>query len=83
MSTRPRPRTPRRSPTARACEPIRGATRPVEFQAALRAEGNGAVTIDSRTEIDRSKWGMTWAMMGANLDNQATVKETFVDCDVP
>jgi polyisoprenoid-binding protein YceI len=57
---------------------IRGVTWHVEFQAALRTEGDGAVTLDAQTEIDRSKWGMGWAMMGASLNNQATVKATFV-----
>ena len=57
---------------------IRGVTWDVEFQAVLRTEGDGAVTLDARTEIDRSKWGMTWAMMGAGLNNQVTVRTTFV-----
>jgi hypothetical protein len=55
----------------------------VEFPAALRMEGDGSVTIDARIEIDRSKWGMAWAMMGAGLDNQVTVEATFVRYDVP
>jgi len=62
---------------------IRDATRPVDFQAALRTEADGAVTVEARTEIDRSKWGMTWSMMGAGLHNQVTVQATFVRRDVP
>jgi polyisoprenoid-binding protein YceI len=61
---------------------IRDVTLPVEFPAALRAEGDGSITIDARTEIDRSRWGMAWAMMGAGLDNHVTVEATFVRRDV-
>jgi polyisoprenoid-binding protein YceI len=69
--------------TVKGALTIRGVTRPVEFPAALRMEGDGSVTIDARTEIDRSRWGMAWAMMGAGLDNHVTVEATFVRCDVP
>jgi polyisoprenoid-binding protein YceI len=68
--------------TVKGALTIRGVTRPVEFPAALRMEGDGSVTIDARIEIDRSKWGMAWAMMGAGLDNQVTVEATFVRRDV-
>jgi polyisoprenoid-binding protein YceI len=61
---------------------VRGVTRPVEFQAAVRIESDGAVTIDARTAIDRSEWGMTWAKMGAGRHNEVTVKATFVRRDV-
>jgi polyisoprenoid-binding protein YceI len=57
---------------------IRGVSRPVEFQAALRTEGDGAVTLDAQTEIDRSEWGLRWAKMGAGLNNRVTIKATFV-----
>ncbi|MDQ0774215.1 polyisoprenoid-binding protein YceI [Streptomyces aurantiacus] len=61
---------------------IRGVTRPVEFSAALRMEGDESITIDAQAEIDRSKWGMGWAKMGAGLDNRVTVKATFVRREV-
>jgi polyisoprenoid-binding protein YceI len=57
---------------------IRGVTQPVELQATLRTEGGGAVTLDAQTEIDRSKWGMSWAMMGAGLINHVAITATFV-----
>ncbi len=57
---------------------IRGVTRFVEFQAALWMEDDGAVTVDARSDIDRSEWGMAWAMMGAGLDNQVAARATFV-----
>jgi polyisoprenoid-binding protein YceI len=56
---------------------IRGVSRPVEFQAALRTERDGAVTLDAQTEIDRSEWGVRWSKMGAGLNNRVTIKATF------
>ena len=57
---------------------IRGVTRPVEFPAAVRRESDGSITIDARAGIDRSKWGLTWSMMGAGLENHVTIEATFV-----
>ncbi len=57
---------------------IRGVSRPVEFQAALRTESDGVITLDAQTEIDRSEWGLRWAKMGAGLQNRVTIKATFV-----
>ena len=57
---------------------IRGVSRPVEFQAALRTESDGAITLDAQTQIDRSQWGMSWAKMGAGLHNQVTIKAVFI-----
>jgi polyisoprenoid-binding protein YceI len=57
---------------------IHGTSRPVEFQAGLRADSDGAFTLDAQTEIDRSEWGLTWAKMGAGLHNRVTIKATFV-----
>lgn len=59
---------------------ICGVTRPAEFQATLRADGDAAVIVDARADIDRSQWGVSWARMGAGLQNQVTVKATFVRC---
>ena len=50
----------------------------MKLEAALQMEDDGAVTLDAQTEIDRSKWGMSWTMMGAGLINQVTVKATFI-----
>jgi polyisoprenoid-binding protein YceI len=57
---------------------IRDVRRPVEFPAAVRTDAEGSVTIDAGIEIDRSAWGMTWAMMGAGLVSTVTVTATFV-----
>ena len=57
---------------------IRGVSRPVEFQATLRTESDGAVTLEAQTEIDRSEWGLRWAKIGAGLNNRITIKATFV-----
>jgi polyisoprenoid-binding protein YceI len=60
---------------------IRDITRPVEFPVAMRTEDDGSVTIAARVDIDRSAWGMSWAMMGARLDNHVTVEATFIRRD--
>jgi polyisoprenoid-binding protein YceI len=57
---------------------IHGVSRPLEFDAALRTENDGAVTLDAQTEIDRSEWGLTWTKMGAGLHNRVTLIATFV-----
>jgi polyisoprenoid-binding protein YceI len=57
---------------------VHGATRPIEFQAALQEEDDGALTLDVNTDIDRSGWGLGWAKMGAGLNNAVTIKATFV-----
>ena len=57
---------------------IHGISRPLELQAALRTEGDGAVTLDAHTEIDRSQWGLPWAKMGAGLNNRVSIKATFI-----
>ena len=60
---------------------IRDVARAVEFPGALRMDGNGSVTIDAHVEIDRGKWGMGWAMMGASRHNHVAVEATFVRRD--
>jgi polyisoprenoid-binding protein YceI len=57
---------------------IRGISRLIEVRAALRADGDGALTLDAQTEIDRREWGVRWAKMGAGLNNRVTIKATFV-----
>jgi len=57
---------------------ILGICRPIDFQAALRVEPDGAVTLVAQTQIDRSEWGMSWTKMGAGLSNHVTVSATFV-----
>jgi len=57
---------------------IRGVSRPVVFQAALRMDSDGALVLDAQTQIDRSEWGVSWAKMGAGLHNQVIIKATFV-----
>ncbi len=39
---------------------------------------SAAVTLDARTEIDSSQWGLRWAKMGAGLHNRVSIKATFV-----
>jgi polyisoprenoid-binding protein YceI len=57
---------------------LHGVSRAIEFQAALRTDGDDALTLDVHTEIDRSEWGLGWTKMGAGLHNSITIKATFV-----
>lgn len=57
---------------------IRGVSRPIAFDTALRTEHDGAGTLDAHTEIDRSEWGLSWAKMGAGLHNRVAINATFV-----
>jgi len=57
---------------------LHGVTRPIEVQAALQTEGDGALTLDVHTDIDRSEWGLGWTKWGAGLHNAVAIKATFI-----
>ncbi len=56
---------------------VHGQTRPFDVMATIvQADGN-SVTLNTEFEIDRSAWGLTWAKMGARLNNQVAVGTRF------
>jgi polyisoprenoid-binding protein YceI len=57
---------------------VHGQTRPLDLLASAVEGPPGRVTITGEAEIDRSQWGMTWAKMGAKLNNRVVVKAQFV-----
>ena len=65
-------------PTLKGTLSLHGISRPIEFQAVLRSEGDEAVTFDVHTTLDRSEWGLGWTKMGAGLHNSVTITATFV-----
>jgi hypothetical protein len=57
---------------------VHGRTHPLESSATAVTGDPGRVTLTAQAEVDRSEWGMTWAKMGAKLDNSVVVKADFV-----
>jgi polyisoprenoid-binding protein YceI len=57
---------------------VHGRTHPLESSATAVKGDPGRVTLTVQAEVDRSEWGMTWAKMGAKLDNRVVVKADFV-----
>lgn len=57
---------------------VHGRTRPVESVATVVKGDPGRVTLSVEAAVDRSEWGMTWAKMGAKVDNTVVVKADFV-----
>jgi polyisoprenoid-binding protein YceI len=55
---------------------IHGQTQPVTLKAQVSRSGNSA-TVSTEVEIDRSRWGMSWAMMGTSLKNQVAIRAHF------
>ncbi len=43
---------------------VRETTRPVSFPATVTIAGDGEVTLDATTTVDRSEFGLTWNQLG-------------------
>jgi polyisoprenoid-binding protein YceI len=57
---------------------LRGVTRPLEsFATAVQGDPN-RVTLTVQAEVDRREWDMTWAKLGAKVDNSVVVRAGFV-----
>jgi polyisoprenoid-binding protein YceI len=56
---------------------VHGQTRPFEVMATVTDDGPDQVRITTEVDIDRSQWGMTWAKMGARLNNHVVVNAQF------
>jgi polyisoprenoid-binding protein YceI len=55
---------------------IRGTTRPVTLLADVSST-DGSVTISAELDIDRGEWGLTWAKLGAALQNHVVIDARF------
>jgi hypothetical protein len=53
-------------------------TRPLESFATAVKGVPDRVTLTVQTEVDRRQWDMTWAKMGAKVDNTVVVSADFV-----
>lgn len=56
---------------------IHGVTKPVEVIATVTADGPDRATVSAGVDIDRSQWGVSWAKMGARLDNHVLISAVF------
>jgi polyisoprenoid-binding protein YceI len=57
---------------------LRGVTHPLESFATAVQGVPGRVTLTVQAEVDRREWDMTWAKMGAKVDNTVVVSADFV-----
>jgi polyisoprenoid-binding protein YceI len=57
---------------------IRDRSHPIDVVATSTSLSPDRVTVTAESTIDRSKWGMTWARMGAALVNRVVVVAQFV-----
>jgi polyisoprenoid-binding protein YceI len=55
---------------------IHGVTRPLTLLAETSVT-DGAATVLTELDIDRSAWGLTWAKLGAGLKNHVVIKAHF------
>jgi polyisoprenoid-binding protein YceI len=56
---------------------VHGQTRPLEVRSVATVTGPNRVQLTGEADIDRSLWGLTWARMGARLDNHVVVTAAF------
>jgi polyisoprenoid-binding protein YceI len=56
---------------------VGGRSQPLDVLATLTNVASGRATLTAEAEIDRRKWGLTWAKMGAGFINQVTVVAQF------
>ena len=57
---------------------VRDHSEPVELVAVPTAASPDRLIVTAETTIDRTKWGMRWAKMGAGLINRVVVVAQFV-----
>jgi polyisoprenoid-binding protein YceI len=57
---------------------VRGRTRPLSFDAAASAQGDGEIRLDAEVHINRADFGLTWNLMGmASMNNSLTIHAVF------
>jgi polyisoprenoid-binding protein YceI len=57
---------------------VRGRTRPLSFDAAASAQGDGEIGLDAGVHINRADFGLTWNLMGmVSMNNSLTIHAVF------
>ena len=49
----------------------------VTLEAAVAGEGSSVTVTGTIADLDRRKWGLTWAKMGAGVHNKVAVTAVF------
>jgi polyisoprenoid-binding protein YceI len=63
---------------------VRGTTEPLDVVATVdEVSPTRAVVTATATGVDRRKWGLTWAKMGAGVINTVTVRAAFSKASLP
>ena len=56
---------------------VKDQSRPLELLVAATQSASGRATLTAEADIDRRQWGMTWAKMGAGVNNKVVVVAQF------
>ena len=57
---------------------VRNRTRPLTFEAAVTAGGNGEICLDAEVHVDQLDFGLTWNLLGTvSKTNTLTVRAVF------
>jgi polyisoprenoid-binding protein YceI len=57
---------------------VRGRTRPLAFDAAAAAHGDGEVCLDAEVHVNRADFGLTWNLLGmASMHNTLIIHAVF------
>jgi polyisoprenoid-binding protein YceI len=57
---------------------VRDRTRPLSFDAAASARGDGGIWLDAEVHVNRADFGLTWNLMGAvSMHNTLTIHAVF------
>lgn len=54
-----------------------GQTHPLELVGTIESATPGAVSVTAEGDMDRTRWGLTWAKMGAGVHNHLVVTAVF------
>jgi polyisoprenoid-binding protein YceI len=57
---------------------VRGRTRPLSFDAAASAQGDGEIWLDAEVPVNRADFGLTWNLLGmVSMNNTLTIHAVF------
>jgi polyisoprenoid-binding protein YceI len=58
---------------------VRDRTRPLSFDAAVSARGDGEIWLDAEVHVNRADFGLTWNQMGtASMNNILAIHTVFI-----
>ncbi|MCU4183340.1 YceI family protein [Acidiferrimicrobium sp. IK] len=56
---------------------VHGTARPLRVPVSIAELDQTSATITAEVDMDRREWGLSWAKMGAKVDNHITVRARF------